>query len=594
MSMKQEEAKRVPLFISKSYLNTESNKTGTWRFLRPRYQEKTAPCSVACPAGEDISRIQLLTTQGLFKEALETILLENPFPAVCGRICHHPCEKVCNRRDFDDAIAVHTIERFLAEAAVREKMKPGIERLPARKEKIAVVGAGPGGLAAAYFLARLGYHCEVHEAMPEPGGAVGWGIPAYRLAVAAIQEEIARIAELGVAIHCGRELSEAFLTQAKESYDAVFVSSGQSPGGRLHIPGEDPAGVEDGLAFLQRVKKGENPVLRGTVAVIGGDNAAVDVARCAVRLGAKAVIVYRRRRQDMPAFENEIRMALEEGVEILELRTPARVEVKDGEWLLTLQLMKMTDGDAEGGLHSTPEPGTAETVRVSRIFKTVSQERDESWMPTPESHQELLSLPNSRMFRTIQGLPVVFGGDLATPVKSVSHAVASGKEAALALDVLFREGFDAILPRLQSCMVGDGQSLSAEVYMGGARSQRSPHVVRYQEINIDYFQFTPRIAQPRLLKEERVRSFAEIDLRISASLAMQESERCFNCGLCNQCDNCRLFCPDLAVMRDQSPRGRSINYDYCKGCGICVVECPRNAMLLEEEQGSAGDKVQQR
>ena len=296
MSMEQEEPKRVPLFISKSYLTTESNKTGTWRFLRPRYQDKTAPCSVACPSGEDISRIQLLTTRGLFKEAWETILLENPFPAVCGRICPHPCEKVCNRRDFDDAIAVHTIERFLAETAVRERLRPSLEKLPARKQKVAVVGAGPGGLAAAYFLARLGYSCEVHEAMPEPGGAPGWGIPPYRLAVAAIQEEISRIAELGVAIHCGREVSKEFLTQAKESYDAVFVSSGRRPGGKLHIPGENPANVEDGLAFLQQVKSGDTPVLGGTVAVIGGDNTAVDVARCAVRLGAKALIVYRRQR----------------------------------------------------------------------------------------------------------------------------------------------------------------------------------------------------------------------------------------------------------------------------------------------------------
>ena len=178
---------------------------------------------------------------------------------------------------------------------------------------------------------------------------------------------------------------------------------------------------------------------------------------------------------------------------------------------------------------------------------------------------------------------MVYGGDLVTPVKGVSHAVASGKEAALALDVLFREGFDAVLPRLAACKVGDGHSLSMEIYMGGARSQRSSHVVRYNEINIDYFQFTPRVAQPRLLKEERIRSFAEVDLRISANLAMQEAARCFNCGICNQCDNCRLFCPDLAVKREETPRGRGIDYDYCKGCGICVVECPRNAMSLEGE-----------
>jgi 2-oxoacid:acceptor oxidoreductase delta subunit (pyruvate/2-ketoisovalerate family) len=205
-------------------------------------------------------------------------------------------------------------------------------------------------------------------------------------------------------------------------------------------------------------------------------------------------------------------------------------------------------------------------------------------MHMPETTDGLLALPHTRLVCGAKGVPMIFGGDLATSVKSVSHAVASGKEAALTLDVLFQEGFDSILPRLRGCAVGDGQSLSMEVYLGGARSQRSSHVVQYNEINIDYFQFTPRIDQPRLLKEERISSFEEVDLRISSNLAMQEAGRCFNCGVCNQCDNCRLFCPDLAVKREESLRGRNIDYDYCKGCGICVKECPRNAMSLEDEQ----------
>jgi 2-oxoacid:acceptor oxidoreductase delta subunit (pyruvate/2-ketoisovalerate family) len=582
--MTREETKPVSLFISKSHLTTESNKTGSWRFLRPRYHEKTAPCSVACPAGEDISRIELLTTRGLFKEAWETILMENPFPAVCGRVCHHPCEKVCNRREFDDAIAIHTIERFLGETAVRDRLKPSLERLPARKQKIAIVGAGPGGLASAYFLARLGYTCDVFEAMPEPGGALGWGIPSYRLAVTAMKEEIARIAELGVGIHCGKEVSEEFLAQLRDFYDAVFLGGGQRHGSRLDIPGEDSSNVKDGLAFLQRVKKGDTPTLKGTVAVIGGGNTAVDVARSAVRLGAKALIVFQEHRRDMAAFENEVRLALEEGVEIVELCNPVRIDTTNGELLLTLQRMKVVDVDDQGKPHFSPDPGKTEAFRVNQIFKALDPEAAEPWMNLPESKEGVLALPNTRLLRTAQGVPVIFGGDLATPVKSVSHAVSSGKEAALTLDVLFHEGYDAILPKLTACTIGDGRSLSMEVYLGGSRSLRSSHVVHYNEINIDYFQFTPRIAQPRLLKEERIRSFAEIDLRISSSLAMQEAGRCFNCGICNQCDNCRLFCPDLAVKREESPRGRGIDYDYCKGCGICVKECPRNAMSLEEEK----------
>lgn len=581
--MTQEEKKPVSLLISKSSLTTESNKTGSWRFLRPRYHEKTAPCGVVCPAGEDISRIELLTSRGQFREAWHTILSENPFPSVCGRVCHHPCEKACNRREFDNAIAVHTVERFLADNAIRNGWRPSFESRPARQEMIAILGAGPGGLAAAYFLARLGYTCDVYEAMPEPGGAVGWGIPPYRLAAAALQAEIARIAELGVRIHCGAVISEASLAQVQASHQAVLLMCGHGHGGRLKVPGATPETVKDGLAFLQQVREGKAPVLEGRVAVIGSGNTAIDVARCAVRLGAKAVIVSQHRRRDMPAFENEIRMALEEGVELLEQVSPVRIETENELLLLTLQHLAAPNGQPPQEAPRAPAAERTEALRVNGIFRAADLEATEAWMNPPSRGEGLLALPHTRLLLTAQRIPMIYGGDLVTPVKSVSHAVASGKEAALALDILFQEGVEAIESRLSACRIADGPSLSLEIYLGGERSQRSPHVVAFDEINIDYFQFAPRVAQPRLLKEERIRTFDEVDLRISANLAIQEASRCFNCGLCNQCDNCRLFCPDLAVKRDESPQGRSIDYDYCKGCGICVVECPRNAMSLEEE-----------
>jgi Pyruvate/2-oxoacid:ferredoxin oxidoreductase delta subunit len=192
-----------------------------------------------------------------------------------------------------------------------------------------------------------------------------------------------------------------------------------------------------------------------------------------------------------------------------------------------------------------------------------------------------LAFSHSLLFLGSGVRPVLYTGDLATQTKSVTHAIASGKQAAIILDIIFRKGAAAVARRLEECRVGDGTSLSMEIYLGGKRGDRSSHVVGYSEINADHFSFAQRIKQPRLLTEERSRSFSEIDLKISAGLAMQEAARCFNCGFCNNCDNCRLFCPDVAVIRE--PGTRSINYDYCKGCGICVVECPRNAMSLEEE-----------
>lgn len=584
--MSGKDPKAVHLFIPKSRVTTEANKTGAWRFLRPRYDEKTAPCGVACPAGNDISRILMLASKGLFKEAWETLLVENPFPGVCGRICHHPCEAVCNRERFDKAVAIHAIERFLADTASRTELKPRIERLPPKKERIAIAGAGPSGLAAAYFLARLGYGCDIYEAMPEPGGLLRWGVPSYRLPSGTLRDEIALILETGVRIHCGKPVGESFPGEALSSHDAVFVGCGRQRSLDLGVPGEDLPGVEDGLDLLRKVASGDAPGLKGLIAVIGGGYAAIEAARCVARLGGKAVLIYRRRREDTPASKEGITMALEEGVEVRDRMAAVRIQAEGAGYILTIREDRAGGEDVNENDPLVPAAGKTDILRVSRVFKAGGFEAAGAWMVPPEGGDEVLRFNHSVLVMT-GGAPAIFGGDLAAASGSVAHAIASGKEAAMALDLFFREGPGAIRPGLKRCAVG-GRSLSMEAYLNGPRSRRSPKVVRYGEINTDYFHFSPRLIQPRLLKAERARSFAEIDLKISAGLAIREAERCFNCGICNQCDNCRLFCPDLAVVRDQSPPGRRINYDYCKGCGICVVECPRNAMTLEEEQDVEG------
>jgi len=577
-------AQTRPIFIPRSHLTTESNKTGSWRFLRPKYEEKTAPCGAACPAGEDIGRIEMLTAQGLFKEAWETILQENPFPGVCGRVCFHPCEQVCNRGPFDEPIAIHHLERFLAEAAARYGLAPELPRLPAKAQKIAIVGAGPSGLAAGYFLNRLGYGCDVFEAASEPGGMLRWGIPAYRLPPAVLRAEIEALTRSGLNIHCNQSIAKDFLRQAGDAYDAVFLGCGHARIPPLRVPGEDCGCVLDGLNFLRAVNCGEAPVLDGIVAVIGGGNTAIDVARSAVRLGARPILIYRRRRQDMPAFSDEVRMALEEGVELLELTAVSGIERRGDGYALTMQEQQMVDVDAAGRACIEPIANKTRALQVSTLFTAIGLQASEDWYNPPGAGERVLRLPHAVLSCAGAGPVVVYGGDLTNDIKSVVHAVASGKEAAIALDSLFQGGFAAIEASMAACAVGSGPSLSMEIYIKGPRCQRSSHIVRYEEINTDYFQLSPRVVQPRLLREERVQSFAEIELNISAGLAIREAERCFNCGLCNQCDNCRLFCPDLAVKKDAAARGRHIDYDYCKGCGICVVECPRNAMVLEEEQ----------
>ncbi len=569
------------LLIPLSCITTEGNKTGSWRFLRPRFENKTAPCSAGCPAGEDIPQIEMLIAQGEFKEAWETILKENPFPAVCGRVCFHPCEGLCNRGNYDEPVAIHTMERFLADTAFRYDFHPSAKGVPSQNERIAIAGGGPAGLAAAWFLTRLGYPCDIHEAAPELGGVLRWGIPAYRLPKDAIIQDLRRLQEEGIGIFTNKKVDEHFLADRDAPYAAFIVACGHGRGQKMGIPGE--ADVIEGLDFLRNIRE-EKPVsCDGTTAVIGGGNTAIDVARSVIRLEGKAIIYYRRRRQDMPAFEEEIQMALEEGATIVELVAPAEIKRDKNQMLLSLQKMAVS-GEESGRARVVPDGTNAEMVKVDHIIRAIGAGPEESWMNPPDEGEHVQWLSHSCIIHGEGRKPVVYAGDLTNETKSVTHAIASGKQAAIALDILFREGFASVSKKLDNCSIGNGQAHSMEIYTGRKRKERSSHIIEFSEINTDYFTFTPRSRPPRLLVEERRRSFSEIVLKISAGIAMQEAGRCFNCGLCNGCDNCRLFCPDLAVIKDGEIR--TINYDYCKGCGICVVECPRNAMSLEEEENA--------
>jgi NADPH-dependent glutamate synthase beta subunit-like oxidoreductase len=477
------------------------------------------------------------------------------------------------------------IERFLADTASRYGFVSSLEQRPSRSERVAIIGAGPSGLAAAYFLARLGYGCDVFEAQPEPGGILRWGIPTYRLPLSVLKNEIAIIESLGVCIQCGVAITGESIEKAGDKYAAVFLGCGHGRGQRLGIPGEDLPGVADGLRFLEGIRRREAQPIEGLAAVIGGGNTAIDVACSVRRLGGRAVLIYRRRQQDMRAFADEIAMALDEGVTVMELYMPAGIETSPKGFVLTLQAMRVAEESPGTQARVEPEAQNLSTIEVQHVFIAIGAEESESWMHPPSAEDARMALNHSVVICNPQGPLTFFGGDLIAATKSVVHAVASGKEAAITLDVILRDGLDAVPARLAQCSVGNGSALSMEMYLHGPRCRRNPHLVDFAEINSDYFQFAARIVQPRLLREERLQSFAEIGLRISANLAMREADRCFNCGICNQCDNCHLFCPDVAVKHDESNQGRHIDYDFCKGCGLCVVECPRHAMSLEEEPG---------
>ena len=216
----------IPLFFPRSTMSSAANKTGSWRYFRPLYEEKTAPCSAACPAGEDVPRVEMLARQGSLNKAWETIMEENPFPSICRRVCFHPCENACNRGELDEPIAIHSLERFVGDRALSDGLVADPQQHPTNSRKVAIAGAGPTGLAAAYFLGRMGYRSDVFETAPEPGGLLRWGIPGYRLPEDVLKREIKRIESYNATIHCKTPVTQNVLQQFTTAYDAIIVGCG--------------------------------------------------------------------------------------------------------------------------------------------------------------------------------------------------------------------------------------------------------------------------------------------------------------------------------------------------------------------------------
>jgi NADPH-dependent glutamate synthase beta subunit-like oxidoreductase len=579
MAGKPAPVEKIPLFISRSHILTDINKTGSWRFVRPIYREKTAPCSTACPAAEDVARIEMFFGQQQYEDALETILSENPFPAVCGRVCFHPCERVCNRTGLDEPVAIHAMERYIGDTAVRGQLIPKLKTFPANGKTVCIIGAGPAGLAAAYFLARMGYSCDMYEAQSEPGGILRWGIPRYRLPAGVLACEIERIKGYGVNIACNTPVTRKFIEDAKSRYHAVFIGCGHGRSLRMNIPGEHMA--VDGLEYLNRLRRGEATPSNATAAVIGGGNTAIDVARSLIRQGTETTLLYRRQKQDMPAFKEEVEMAVDEGVAIMELFSPVKIEKDAGEFVLSLQKMKTADMKTDRGrTRVMPDGPPAHHFRTRKIFTAIGAEPSDPWPAFLQKTCKTLYLSHCTL--TASNPPFLFGGDLINAVKSVPDAVASGKQAAMAIDIFFKQGSHAVTDQLNSFRVGHGPGLSMARYMDGKRSDGNLDVVSFDNINLDYFPRAARAKIKTLGLDERVRSFDEIKTTLTRNQALKESRRCFNCGICNACDNCRIFCPEIAVILKGGER--RIDLDYCKGCGICVVECPRSAMELQEER----------
>jgi formate dehydrogenase beta subunit len=527
--------------------------TGPVREQRPIYVDLMPPCNHACPAGENIQAWLDLAQAGKYREAWETILRDNPFPAVHGRVCYHPCETSCNRGQLDSAVSIHSVERFLGDMAAKQGWTLPVAA-PASGKRILIVGAGPSGLSAAYHLARGGHSVEIRDAGEMPGGMMHFGIPAYRLPRADLMKEIQRIESMGVTITLNHTVKDVLAEQTDGKFDAVFIAIGAQIGKRIDIPARDASRVLTAINLLHETEVGEAPKLGRRVIVYGAGNTAMDAARTAKRLGAdEAMIVFIMDRPHMEAHEFEAKEALSEGIQIRWLTSIRDIGDDD----ILIERMEMDQ-------HGKPQPtGRFETLTATSVVLALGQKSDSGF---------LRSLPG--VVLTADGNIVVeagmmtgrsgifAGGDTVRGDRTVTSAVGQGKKAAHHIDAWLR-----------------GETLKAAV--------KHP-VIGFDQLNLPIFADALASLQRELPVEERLaHGFEETTAGLSEADARHEAKRCLSCGNCFECDQCFAACPEQAILKLGPGRGYKYDYDICTGCGVCFEQCPCHAIEMTPERAVA-------
>jgi NADPH-dependent glutamate synthase beta subunit-like oxidoreductase/Pyruvate/2-oxoacid:ferredoxin oxidoreductase delta subunit len=563
------------LVIPISYGSTEVIETGKWGFQKPQTSFMTAPCQEACPAGNPIPQFLYLAGEGRYDEALQTLLKENPFPGVCGRVCFHPCETDCNRVQYDETVSIRSMERYVSDAASNQL--PDLKPIQNRdSKKVAIVGAGPAGLSCAYFLSLLGHQVTIFESQKEPGGVMRWRIPEYRLPKSVLKREIRRIFELPIeiktSINVGKDLSFSELNR----FDAVFLSPGARLNAALSIEGEDLKRVWKGGDFLERINSKQKVRLGKETIVIGGGNTAMDVARSALRLGSKVAVAYRRTRAEMPAIRDEIVETEEEGVRLEFLIQPVKVSLlKNKRLAVKFQRMRLSDLDQSGRPRAIPLRGKSLTLETDRLITAVGEQVDLSWIPHELIENDLIDANPS---------PTVFaGGDAVDQPRTIVTAISSGKRAAISIDLRLRGySHQEIFSKIR---LGNKGSVSMEAYLSGRNEGRWPDpkdVISYDRINTLYFEHRQKINMRKLSLVQRRRGFSEVNRGLSSEEASLSVSRCFSCGTCNYCYNCYFFCPEGAISLDPLHQTKYVDLEHCKGCGTCAKSCPRNVVAMRD------------
>jgi NADPH-dependent glutamate synthase beta subunit-like oxidoreductase len=533
--------------------------TGNWRAIRPVYRDKMPPCNNACGTNEKIQGYLDLVKRGKYLDAYALIKEDMPFPSITGRVCYHPCEQACNRGQYDEAISIRAVERFLGDlgqALPRDVVKAG----PPNGKKVAVVGSGPAGHSAAYQLARLGYAVTILEKSPKPGGLNRGGIPDWVLPQHILDREIERLVELGITITCNVEVGkDVSWDDLKKTYDATVLAVGLTEPNSARAEGEDKPGVLFGLPFLRDIGMGTSKVKLGArVAIIGGGNTAIDCAREALRQGAQEVtmITVEGSQKEMPAVPEDLHDMLEEGVDLMHNLAMTAV-LGNGK----VDALQLHPARFSGAINASPieidRKSAGTKFPVDTVIIAVGQHASLEWLP--EEFKNERGTIKIDTFGRLGNTNFFAAGDIAQ--------VGTG------------------LPLMVVNAVGDGKRVAFNLHKvlhGHALEPRTialDVITDLNRMNMTYFPHFPRIQQAMLNPNSRKKTQEEVILAFSEEQALEEANRCFSCGTCNACDNCYLVCPEPCIARSVRSNGLyKILIDYCKGCRVCIEECPTGCL----------------
>ncbi len=521
-------------------------------------KQQTAPCKGECPAHIDVQGFVNLASKGKFEEALKLIKLANPFPSICGRVCHHPCEQNCNRDQIDEPVSIRAIERYVGDLDLRASTRYIPKIKTRKKEKVAIIGSGPSGLSCAYYLALEGYRVTIFEKASVLGGMLTLGIPSYRLPKKIVEAELDLLRKMGVTmktcVEIGKDKTIAQLR--KEGFSAFFIAIGAQESPRLGIEGEELGGIYNGLEYLRGINTGKPIKLGQRVAVIGGGNAALDVVRSARRLGSeKAFILYRRSLEEMPSRPEEINECKEEKIPIRVLTQPIRFIGKNGKvQAIECVKMRLTEPDGSGRRKPEPIPDSEFRIKVDAVIAAIGQESDWCCL-TPDCTCRLTEWGTLKVDPlTLQSdEPDIFaGGDAVRGPKSVIEAIADGREGAISINLYLR-----------------GQNL---------RIGREREFQVIKEPQREKYDPTPRILIPALDPKKRIKNFGEVQKGLPKKSAIQEAKRCISCGSC-----CVQACP-YDVMQFNHERTKAVKCDLCfekRNQGevpACYAICPTHCI----------------